>query len=269
MTHDPAPDKGRKLDTSVAYSARLNNYFQGGKDNFAADREAAKQAFQAVPDLQQVVQSGIRFRARAIRYLVREEGIRQFLDLGTGLPAGDPVHKIAQAQPQAQDSHVVYVDNDPLAICHAQAQPAPPHTCGYVEADVRDTETVLAKAADTLDFAQPVALILSALLHLIPDANDPYGMVRTYLDAAAANSCLIIVHPSSDMRPEASAQMAASLNSLVVQQRQYRDHAEVTRFFDGLDLLPPGVVPVPRWRPDDDFEANVGALAWCGIARKP
>jgi SAM-dependent methyltransferase len=257
------------LDTRVAYSARVNNYWHGGKDNFAKDREAAEQALEAFPELPVAVRAGVRFRVRAVTLLVREQGARQFLDLGTGLPAGDPVHRIAQGL--APESQVVYVDNDPMVLSHARALYAstPEGACGYVDGDVRDTGAILAGAGRTLDFAAPVAVFVSSLLHLIPDADDPYLIVRRVMDAVAPGSHLVIVHPASDIRPEASAGMAARLNRLVAQQRTYRGQAEVTRFFDGLELLPPGVVPVPRWRPESELEARAPTMAWCGVARKP
>jgi hypothetical protein len=158
-----------------------------------------------------------------------------------------------------------------MVLCHARALYAstPGGACGYVDGDVRDTGAILAEAERTLDFAAPVAVFVSSLLHLIPDADDPGRIVRRVMDAVAPGSHLVIVHPASDIRPEASAGMATRLNRLVAQQRTYRSQAEVTRFFDGLELLPPGVVPVPRWRPETELEARAPTMAWCGVARKP
>jgi hypothetical protein len=264
----------------MAYSARVNNYWHGGKDNFAKDREAAEQALEAFPELPVAVRAGVRFRTAAVTMLVQgddppsdgmvpEAGLRQFLDLGTGLPAGDPIHRIAQAL--APDSRVVYVDNDPMVISHARAlfPSGPEGACGYVHGDVRDIDAVLAAAGQTLDFTRPVAVFLSSLLHLIPDSDDPYGIVRRAMAAVASGSHLVIVHPASDIRPEASTDMAARLNQLVAQKRTYRSQGEVTAFFDGLRLVPPGVVPVPQWRPDSDMAAQAPTMAWCAVARKP
>jgi hypothetical protein len=274
MTGDRGPEPGGvrtpngNLDTGVAYSARVNNYWHGGKDNFAKDREAAEQALQAFPELPVAVRAGVRFRAKVVRMLAGE-GIRQFLDLGTGLPAGDPVHRIAQQV--APESRVVYVDNDPMVISHTRALYAssPEGACGYLDGDVRDIDAILAGAAQTLDLDAPVAVLLSSVLHLIPDRDDPYLIVHRAMSAVASASYLVIVHPASDIRPEASADMAGRLNQLVAQQRTYRSEAEVARFFDGLDLLAPGVVPVPRWRPDSELEAQAPTMAWCGVAKKP
>jgi S-adenosyl methyltransferase len=260
---------GDELDTKRAYSARVNNYWHGGKDNFAKDREAAEQALEAFPELPVAVRAGVRFRTAAVSMLVREQGLRQFLDLGTGLPAGDPIHRIAQDI--APDVRVVYVDNDPMVISHAQAlfTSGPEGSCGYVHADVRAIDEVLAEAGQTLDFARPVAVFLSSLLHLIPDDDDPRGIVRQAMSAVPPGSHLVIVHPASDIRPEASTEMATRLNELVAQQRTYRSRAEVTAFFDGLRLVPPGVVPVPQWRPDSEMAAKAPTMAWCGVGRKP
>jgi hypothetical protein len=265
---EPRPSNG-DLDTTRAYSARVNNYWHGGKDNFAKDREAAQQALEAFPELPVAVRAGVRFRAAVVGMLVREQGVRQFLDLGTGLPAGDPVHRMAQDI--APECRVVYVDNDSMVISHARAlfTSRPEGFCGYVHADVRDMDEVLAQAGQTLDLGQPVAVFLSSLLHLIPDSDDPYGIVRRAMSAVPSASHLVIVHPASDIRPEASTDMAARLNQLVAQQRTYRSRAEVTAFFDGLRLVPPGVVPVPQWRPDSDMAAKAPTMAWCGVARKP
>jgi SAM-dependent methyltransferase len=260
---------GAKVDTKVAYSARVNNYWRGGKDNFAADRAAAEQAVKAFPELPEAVRAGQVFRERVARYLVDETAVRQFLDLGTGLPTGETVYQIAESL--APGGRVVYTDNDPMVLSHARALLASgaPGSSAYVQADLRDTGTVLAAAAQTLDLAEPVAVILVSVLHLIPDTDDPYAIVRRLMEATAPGSHLVIVHPSSDIRPEASAQMAANLNQTVAQKRTYRSHGEVSRFFGGLDLVEPGVVPVPEWRPETaDQAAAVPTMAWCGVARK-
>jgi SAM-dependent methyltransferase len=266
--HD-IPDKGDlNFSPGIAYSARVNNVWQGGKDNFAADRVAADRAVEAFPQLPAAVRAGIGFRARAVRYLAGA-GVRQFLDLGCGLTAGDPVHVIAQAA--AAGSRVVYVDNDPMVITHARAlyRSVPEDGCGYLQADIRDRAQVLASAATTLDLRQPVGVLMASVLHLIPDSDDPYGLVREVLFAVAPGSYLLIVHPASDIRPDASRQMEARLNDLVAQRRTYRDHAQVTAFFTGLELVEPGIVGVPRWRPESDADAATPTMAWCGVGRMP
>jgi hypothetical protein len=263
-----ARDDEAKLDTNVAYSARVNNYWRGGKDNFAADREAADRAVEAFPQLPEAVRAGQVLRGRVARYLATQAGVRQFLDLGTGLPTDKTIYQIAA--PLAPGCRCVYTDNDPMVISHARALlvGGTDGSCAYVQADLRKPGAILAAAGQTLNFAEPVAVILVSVLHLISDADDPYGIVRELMDPTAAGSHLVIVHPSSDLRPESSAKMAASLNKLVAQQRTYRDQGQVTRFFDGLELVEPGVVPTPQWRPDSPEEAAAPTMAWCGVGRK-
>jgi S-adenosyl methyltransferase len=265
MRASQAPEPSN-LDTTVAYSARVNNYWRGGKDHFAADRAAADQALAAFPGLPAAIRAGQPWRRRVTRFLVTEGGVRQFLDLGTGLPVGETIGQMAGAL--SRGCRTVYVDHDPMVVAHARALLQADPSCGFLEADVRDTGTVLAGAAPTLDFAQPVAVILSSVLHLIPDSDDPYGIVSRLMDGTPAGSYLVIAHPSSDIRPEASAGMAASLNQTVAQKRSYRDHAQVSRFFTGLDLVEPGVVPLPRWRPDSEDEASAPTMAWAAVGRK-
>jgi hypothetical protein len=250
--------------SQVAQSARVNNYWQGGKDNFAADREAADQAVNSFPQLPAAVRAGGALRHRVVRYLVEEQGVRQVLDLGAGLPASTPVHEMALSfDPEAR---VIYVDNDPMVITHVQALFEPAR--GLL-ADVRDTETVLDGAKRLLDFDEPVAVLMSSLLHLVPDSDDPRGLVDRYLAAVPAGSFLMIVHPASDIHPEASNQMQTQLNDRVAQKRRYRSHDEVLEFFTGLELVEPGLVPAPQWRPDSEAEAKAPTMAWCGVARKP
>jgi S-adenosyl methyltransferase len=263
-----ARDDEVKLDTNVAYSARVNNYWRGGKDNFAADREAADRAVEAFPQLPEALRAGQLLRGRIARYLATQAGVRQFLDLGTGLPTDRTIYQIAA--PLTPGCRCVYTDNDPMVISHARALlvSGAEDSCAYVQADLRKPGAILAAAAQTLNFAEPVAVILVSVLHLISEADDPYAIVRELMDPTAPGSHLVIVHPSSDLRPESSAKMAASLNELVAQQRTYRDRGQVTRFFDGLELVEPGVVPAPQWRPDSPEEAAAPTMAWCGVGRK-
>ena len=256
-----------KLDTTVACSARVNNYWQGGKDHFAADRAAADRARAAFPEPARSRPAGGPWRRRVTRFLVINGGIRQFLDLGAGLPAGEMFHQMAEVL--RPGCRVVYVDHDPMVLAHARAlRPQADPACGFLDADIRHTGTVLAGAARTLDLGQPVAVVLSSVLHLIPRCRPPFAMVAELMSAVPAGSYLVIAHPSSDIRPEASTRMAASLNESVAQKRTYRDHEQVTRFFDGLDLVEPGVVPLPQWRPDSADEASAPTMAWAGVGRK-
>ena len=256
-----------KLDTSVAHIARVYDYWLGGKDNFAADRAAGDAALQAYPGLASSVRANRMFLARAVRYLAGEAEIRQFLDIGTGIPTASNTHEVAQGE--APTAKVVYVDNDPVVLTHARAllTSGPEGATAYVDADLRDTGRVLAQAADTLDFSAPLAVMLVSVLHVIPDRDDPAGIVARLTGAAAAGSFLCISHPASDINP-AAAEAASRYNALAGQPARLRDRAEVERLFDGLELVEPGVVPLPQWRPGSEFEARTPAAAWGGVARK-
>jgi hypothetical protein len=238
------------FDTSVARQARIYNYLLGGKDNFAADREAAKQAIAAFPGLAAWARNNRAFLARAVRYLVSEAGVRQFLDIGTGLPTAENTHEVAQRI--APESRIVYVDNDPVVLVHAQAllTSSPEGATAYIKADFRDPETILETAAATLDFTQPVALMLLAILHVIPSADDPWAIVGRIMAALPSGSYLVISHPASDIHADQIAEMTERLNRRlgnVVSAGRTRE--EVARFFAGLDLVEPGIVPAPQWRP--------------------
>src|SRR5712691_7992560 len=238
------------IDTSTAHPARVYDYWLGGKDNFAADREAAELALQAYPELARAVQSNRAFLARAVRYLTRA-GVRQFLDVGTGIPAVDNTHQVAQRE--APDSRIVYVDNDPVVLLHAQAllKSTPQGACDYIQADLHDPDAILAGAARTLDFGQPVALMLLAILQFIPDEQDPAGLVSRLVAALPPGSYLVISHPTDDFNPN-RGESIKRYNERVADAATLRDEAETTRFFAGLDLVEPGVVAVAKWRPDSD-----------------
>ena len=255
------------IDTTRAHPARIYDYWLGGKDNFAADREAAELALEAYPDLAKAVQSNRAFLGRAVRFLAGE-GIRQFLDVGTGIPAADNTHEVAQQA--APDSRIVYIDNDPIVLLHAQAllKSTPEGACDYLQADLRDPDTILARAARTIDFGRPVALMLLAVLQFILDEQDPYGLVSRLVAALPSGSYLVISHPTDDFNPNKGESMKV-YNERSADQAVVRDKAATARFFDGLELLEPGVVPVARWRPDSDLTAARPSSMWCGVARKP
>jgi hypothetical protein len=256
------------LDTSVAHVARVYDYWLGGKDNFAADREAAELAIAANPGIRAGARANRAFLSRTVRYLARECGIRQFLDIGTGLPTAANTHEVAQAV--APECRIVYVDSDPVVLLHARSRLVcdPAGAAGYVEADLRDTGRVLAEAARTLDFSQPVAVLLLLILHLIPDSDDPYGIVGRLMAATVPGSFLVLTHVAADIEAEAMAEMARCLNRLLVQKGTTRTKAEITRFFHGLVLAGPGVVPPQRWRPEGPVP-RAKVPAWSGVARKP
>jgi trans-aconitate methyltransferase len=240
--HQP-PD----IDTSVAHQARVYNYLLGGKDNFAADREAGDMALQVNPDLAVAARANRAFLGRAVRFLAAEAGIRQFLDIGTGIPSADNTHEVAQGV--APQSRVVYVDNDPIVLAHARAllTSAPEGRTAYLDADANDPDTILERAAGALDFSQPVAIMLLSVLQVI---KDPYALTSRLLHAVLPGSYLAISVPASDIQPEAQTEVTRRLvNDVPGITITLYSHAEVTRFFDGLELLEPGVVPVNYWRP--------------------
>jgi hypothetical protein len=256
------------IGTSVAHVARVYDYWLGGKDNFAADRVADEQAIQAYPDIVYSVRANRAFLARTVRYLAKDAGIRQFLDIGTGIPTANNTHEVAQSV--APGCSVVYVDNDPVVLAHGRAllvSGEQGHT-SYIDADLRDAGRILAGAALTLDFSQPVAIMLMAILQHIDDAEDPYRIVSTLLGAVPSGSYLVISHPAADIETEAMAQMAERLNKLMAEKVTFRARAQVARFFDGLELVEPGMVRVQDWRPSTEKEAKSPAALWGGMGRK-
>jgi len=266
---DPGRGPAPGVDTGHAHSARIYNYWLGGKDNYAADREAAQQAIAANPGIVTDVRANRAFLARAVRFLTAEAGIRQFLDIGTGLPTASNTHEVAQAA--APEARVVYVDNDPIVLTHARVllTSTPQGATAYLDADLRDTSAILRAAAQTLDFRQPVALMLLIILHLIPDADDPYGIVATLVQALPSGSYLVLAHPASDIRAAKMAEMTRRVNERMSgPTATMRNRAAITRFFDGLDLLEQGVVQPQQWRPEPGALSAPQVTAWCGVAQK-
>ena len=268
--HGPPAEQSPAVsfDTSVAHIARIYDYWLGGKDNFAADREAAEQAIAANPRIVYDVRANRAFLARAVRFLAADCGIRQFLDIGTGIPASNNTHEVAQSV--APESRIVYVDSDPIVLLHAQALLAsdPAGAADYIDADLRDTQAILERAAQTLDFSKPVAVMLVAILHMIPDADDPRGIVGRLMAAVPAGSYLTLSHPASDVRADEVAEMTRRLNTRIGSARGTpRDRAEVTRLFAGLELAEPGVTQPHRWRPAAPV-GDADVMLWCGVARK-
>jgi len=255
-----------QIDTSVPHIARVYDYWLGGKDNFAVDRELAERFIRADPMAVAGVRSNRAFLGRAVHYLATEAGIRQFLDIGTGIPSANNTHEVAQRA--APNARVVYVDNDPIVLVHARAllTSHPDGATDYLEADLRDTDTVLAEARRTLDFTKPVAVLLVGVLHCIPDADDPAGIVRTLVAAVPPGSYLAISHPASDIHAAAMAQGAAMMNRAMAGTITFRAREQVARFFDGLELVPPGLVPTSQWRPVPGADTTP-LPGWVGVAR--
>jgi SAM-dependent methyltransferase len=254
------------FDTSVAHHARIYDYLLGGKDNYAADRKAGDALIAAYPTMVDLARANRAFLGRAVRFLAAEAGIRQFLDIGTGIPAAGNTHQVAQAA--ASDSRVVYVDYDPVVLSHARAllTSGPQGATDYIDADARDVGTVLEKAARTLDFSRPVAVIIVMMLHAISDSDNPHGIVAQIMDAVPPGSYLVISHPASDIEPERVTDLTSRVNELSYQQYTGRSQAQVMRFFAGLELVEPGLVQVQQWRPI--VETNGTLALWVGAGRK-
>jgi S-adenosyl methyltransferase len=262
---DPPP-----FDTTVPHAARMYDYLLGGKDNFAADREAAERLVAINPAARRAVRENRAFHGRAIRYLAAEAGIRQFLDIGTGIPAADNTHEVAQRV--AAGSRIVYVDNDPIVLAHARALLTSAHagTVSYLDSDLRDLDTILEAAGQLLDFGAPVAVMLVLILHLIPDSDDPWRIVGRLVDAVPPGSYLVVSHPTGDLHEDIGAAITGSVNQRMrASPMTLRSHAEVSRFFAGLDVLPPGLVPQNRWpdRAARDDEPDIGCYG--AVGRKP
>jgi hypothetical protein len=257
------------LDTGVAHPARVYDYWLGGTNNFAADREAAERVLAVTPGLRFRVRANRAFLGRATRYLAAEAGIRQFLDIGTGIPAAGNTHEVAQQA--APDARVVYVDNDPMVLLHAQAllHGSPQGATDYLQADLRDPGMILDRAAAVLDFGQPVAVMLLGVLHLIQDAEDPWGIVAGLMAAAPGGSYLTISHPAIDIHHR-QAEAQRVYNERVSTPQTLRTREQVARFFTGLELVEPGLVQVHQWRPDPGDVGPEGTVSAHGaVGRKP
>ncbi|MYS19469.1 S-adenosyl methyltransferase [Streptomyces sp. DvalAA-14] len=273
MTGSHAP---RDIDTSKPHSARMYDYYLGGKDHFDVDKQAAERVASVYPGIFVCARENRAFMHRATRVLAREHGIRQWLDIGTGIPTEPNLHQVAQAVvPQAR---VVYADNDPLVLKYAETlmRSTPEGRTTYIEADANDPDVLLnsPELGEVLDLAQPVALSLNALLHFITDAQDPYGLVRRLMDFLPSGSALAISHCTPDFDPATWEKVTQIYNNGGTPV-QFRSKAEVERFFEGLDLLEPGITVGHRWRPDaaqdtvDEDVSDATVSVWSGVGIKP
>jgi len=260
-----------EIDTTKAHSARLYDYLLGGKDNYPPDREAAERLMKVMPSALVTAQQNRLFMRRLTRFLATEQGISQFLDIGTGIPTSPNLHEIAQEINPA--ARVVYADNDPIVLAHAHARltSAPQGLVAYIHADMRDTDAIMTAPAltATLDLSRPVALSILSTLHFIPDNDQAYGLVRRYMLLLPPGSFLALSMGTADFTPKGDgpAVSVLSANGLPVRSRT---RTEVNAFLDGLELIEPGVVQVHQWRPDADA-AGVGdtqITLYCGVARK-
>ncbi|MEY9848315.1 hypothetical protein ABH940_005416 [Streptacidiphilus sp. BW17] len=262
-----------KLLTDQPQPARVYNALLGGKDNFPADREAAKEALAAFPTVMTGVRENRDFLRRAVRYCA-EQGVRQFLDIGTGVPDEGSTHEVAQAAAGEDPTTVVYVDNDPIVLVHARAllQGTGPCRTFYLDADLRDPQLILEQARRHLDFERPLALMLVAVLHFLEDSDDPYGIVAHLLAALPAGSLLVISHVTADYRPAEIKRLIATYRERGM-SAQARSREEIDRFVEGLELVAPGVQSVARWNPDPDPDRvlpDAAAVSCFGVvARKP
>ncbi len=256
------------FDTSVPHIARVYDYWLGGKDNFAADRELGDRTLEAYPNLAFSVRANRAFLVRSVRFLAADREVRQFLDIGTGIPTNNNTHEVAQRV--APEARIVYVDNDPIVLSHARAllTSKPEGACAYIDADLRDPDTILAQAKGTLDFRQPVAIMLLTVLQFVTNDHEVSAVVNRLMDACAPGSFVAISHPASDIDAEQHTEMVRRLNQSVAEKVALRDYAGVTRLFDGFELIEPGVVRAPQWRPDSELEAASPAVLWAGVARK-
>jgi hypothetical protein len=258
------------IDTTVPHSARIWNYWLGGKDNFAVDREAGDAWSATFPGMRDVARASRSFLIRSIRYLAADAGIRQFLDVGTGLPTADNTHQVAQRI--AAEARIVYVDNDPMVLAHARALLTSTRdgVTAYIHADLGEADKIMAEAAKTLDFGKPIALILSGVMGHVTNTGEARSIVRNLMGALPSGSYLSLNDGTSVVGGEELEQATQDYNETGAVPYVQRTPEEIASFFDGLELVEPGVVSCPRWRPDDAAgEPPAEVDAFGGVARKP
>lgn len=239
-----------EIDTSKPHPARLYDFYLGGKDNYAADRAAAKQVLRVAPEVRVMARENRAFLRRAVRFLVGEAGIDQIVDIGTGIPTAGNVHQVAGEI--APGTRVVYVDNDPIVHVHANALLTGTGATSIVLADLREPEVILAhpRVRELIDFSRPVALLLVAILHFITDAEDPAGILAAFRDALVPGSYLVLSHGTADFHAPETVGQAAAVYERATAPLVLRGHAQISALFDGFPLVDPGLVQVPLWRPD-------------------
>jgi hypothetical protein len=267
----PAAGVGRdELDTGIPQSARVYDFLLGGKDNYEADRAVGAALVAQAPALPVMVRAQRALLARLIRYLVVEAGVHQFLDIGTGIPAADNVHEVAQGL--VPESRVVYVDNDPIVLAHARAlmRSSAGGRTAFIQADVREPETILAdpRLDAVLDTSAPIALLLVGIVHHLREDDRPYEVVHRLVDWLPSGSHLAVVTPSADFDPPLMASIAGTAERSGIPYVP-RSRAETDRFFDGLEYVDPGLVPILAWRPEGRVKDPDAVHGWAGLARKP
>jgi hypothetical protein len=261
-----------EIDTSVPHVARVYDYLLGGQANFKVDREAAERAYAAWPGGLDGVRADARAHravlGRVVRYLAAEAGMRQFLDVGTGVPKENNVHEVAQRV--APESRVVYVDRDPIVLAHAHAllRSTQEGTTRYIYGDLREPEAIIRAAAETLDFTRPAAVLLFGILHFLDEDDDPAGVLGRLVSPLAAGSYVAITHLARDVAGDALTKTFSRLNAVMAESVVLRTRGEIAGLFGGLEMVEPGVVQVPQWHPDRDAPAPGPLPMWCGVARK-
>ncbi|MGI5470569.1 SAM-dependent methyltransferase [Streptomyces sp. CA-132043] len=273
MTDGGHAETGSRINTGVAHNARVWNHWLGGKDNYAVDRQVGDHVTGLYPSIGDVARADRAFLGRAVRHLAGEEGIRQFLDIGTGLPTADNTHEVAQRV--APDARVVYVDNDPIVLTHARAllTSAPGGVTDYIDADAHDPDAILQAAARTLDFGRPVAIMFLGILNFIVDSERAQRTVDRLLAAVPSGSHLVLTHPTLELGGAGNTEAMRFWNENATPPITARTGAEIAGFAAGLDLLPPGLVSCTRWRPApalDGTPAEPPEVAqYALVARKP
>lgn len=258
------------FDPAVAHNARVWNYWLGGKDHFPADREVGEHIFHMFPNIVEVARADRLFLSRAVRFLTAECGIRQFLDIGTGLPTANNIHEVAQEI--APESRIVYVDNDPLVLAHARAllTSAPGGVTDYIHADAHDPDTILRQAARTLDFDRPIAVMMLGILNFILDTEKAVSIVKHIMDAVPPGSFLAVTHPTFELGGEENIEAMKFWNENAKPPITARDGEEIRRFLAGLEILEPGLVSCSSWRAETvAADDSVEVAQYGAVARKP
>jgi hypothetical protein len=270
VTDSSSAPNGPTIDSSRPHSARVWNYWQGGKDFYPVDRVVGDQVREMFPDISRLARADRAFLGRAVRFLAGEAGIRQYLDVGTGLPTANNTHQVAQAI--APESRIVYVDNDPLVLVHARAllTSTPEGACDYLDADLQDTGKILTEAARTLDFSQPVALMLLGIVGQVDDSEQPLSIIRQLMEPLPSGSYLTLSDGTNTS--ETFVEAVRAYNESSVNTYHPRSPEQLTGFFDGLEVVEPGVVELNLWRPDASgtpFPDGGQVPGMGGVGRKP
>jgi O-methyltransferase involved in polyketide biosynthesis len=269
---DDAGDNGLlrpKIDTTMPHSARIWNYWLGGKDNYPVDRKVGEQTIAVLPEIVDIARASRQFLVRVVRYLAADAGIRQFLDIGTGLPTVNNTHEVAQQV--APESRIVYVDNDPLVLVHARAllTSSPEGATDYIQADARDVDTILEGAAATLDFTRPVAITMLGILPFVGDDDEAKAILTRLLAAVPTGSYLAITHSTSEVTGERVIEAVRQWNQVAPTPYRLRSPGQIAAFLEGLELIEPGIVSCPRWRPEPhDIGSARDMDEFCALGRK-